>query len=169
MGVISGIFRTLLYSTTVACLSALGSFLYQYKKKLKLLEPWEPVGRVGKLYVYPLKSGKKIEVQEAECTEVGLRVTDCRGYKLRDRWADLLIRYCYVIDWLLKANVMNNFDNYNWFMQKQKENHFCCLVHTTVFSSFKEVVDIKTNVVYFFLYCWRISYDSAMAKSISYM
>lgn len=85
MGVISGIFRTVLYSTTVACLSALGSFLYQYKKKLKLLEPWEPVGRVGKLYVYPLKSGRKIEVQEAECTDVGLKIKDCRGYKLRDR------------------------------------------------------------------------------------
>lgn len=85
MGVVSGIFRTLLFSTTVACLSALGSLLYEYKKKLKLLEPWEPVGRVGKLCVYPLKSGKKIEVKEAECTELGLRIKDCRGYKLRDR------------------------------------------------------------------------------------
>lgn len=85
MGVISGIFRTFLYSTTVACLSALGTLLYQYKKKLKLLEPWEPVGTVGKLYIYPLKSGRKIEVETAECTEVGLRIKDCKGYRLRDR------------------------------------------------------------------------------------
>lgn len=82
-----GVFRTIFAATTItAALSALGTYLYQYKKKLKLLEPWQPVGTVAKLYIYPLKSGRKIEVNEAECTEYGLRLLPTAGgYQFRDR------------------------------------------------------------------------------------
>lgn len=85
MGVF-GVLRTLLAATTVTALSVLGTYLYHYKKKLKLLEPWQPVGKVSKLCIYPLKSGRKIEVNEAECTEYGLRLPqNVGGYQFRDR------------------------------------------------------------------------------------
>lgn len=85
MGVF-GVLRALFAATTVTALSVLATYLYQYKKKLKLLEPWQPVGKVTKLCIYPLKSGRKIEVDEAECTEYGLRLLPADGsYQFRDR------------------------------------------------------------------------------------
>lgn len=81
-----GVLKAFFTATILAGLSVLGTYFYRYKRKLKLLEPWRPVGTVEKLHVYPLKSGKKVEVDEAECTRFGLRTLKVPGkYQLRDR------------------------------------------------------------------------------------
>ncbi|XP_050508403.1 mitochondrial amidoxime-reducing component 1-like isoform X2 [Diabrotica virgifera virgifera] len=48
---------------------------------------WRKVGKVKKLCIYPFKSGKRIEVKEAECTKQGFREVE-KGHRkllLRDR------------------------------------------------------------------------------------
>ena len=50
----------------------LGTYIYQKFKKPCIPKEWKAVGNVKKLCIYPLKSGKRIEVNEAECTTRGL-------------------------------------------------------------------------------------------------
>lgn len=81
-----GVIKVFFTATLLAGFSVLGTYFYRYKRKLKLLEPWQPVGKVEKLYIYPLKSAKKIEVDQAECTQFGLQMVQSPGkYRFRDR------------------------------------------------------------------------------------
>lgn len=46
------------------------------KKKLnnrRVPKKWKVVGKVTKLFIYPLKSGKGLPVDRAECTKFGLK------------------------------------------------------------------------------------------------
>ncbi|XP_076252650.1 mitochondrial amidoxime reducing component 2-like isoform X2 [Rhynchophorus ferrugineus] len=70
-------------------LAALGVYFYRNKKKEILIIPWrwEEVGKLTRLNLYPLKSGHRIELNQAEATEFGLRQTkeDETVFQLRDR------------------------------------------------------------------------------------
>lgn len=70
-------------------LAALGAYFYRNRKKDILIIPWqwEEVGKLTKLNLYPLKSGHRIELNQAEATEFGLRQTkeDEDIFQLRDR------------------------------------------------------------------------------------
>lgn len=63
-------------------------YLY-YKRKIKDRVPteWTVVGKVENLFMYPLKSGKRIELTEAECTNKGFtEIPKFSGsFGLRDR------------------------------------------------------------------------------------
>lgn len=75
-------------TTSIALVSALGVYLYQTKRKSKKPpEKWEAVGEVTELYIYPLKSGRRVAVKKAECTQAGFKQTaeDEKVYQLRDR------------------------------------------------------------------------------------
>ncbi|XP_060530858.1 mitochondrial amidoxime-reducing component 1-like [Cylas formicarius] len=67
--------------------AALGVYLYRSKKKEIVPWRWREVGKLTKLNLYPLKSGHRIELSHAECTEFGLRQTpeDGKLHQLRDR------------------------------------------------------------------------------------
>lgn len=66
--------------------AAFGVYFYQRKKKEMIPWAWEEVGKITKLNLYPLKSGHRIELTQAECTEFGLRLTGDEGaFQLRDR------------------------------------------------------------------------------------
>lgn len=68
-------------------LSIIGTYLYRKKKGDQIPTKWKSVGEVTNLYLYPLKSGRAIELQEAQCTEYGLSHTsqDSGELQLRDR------------------------------------------------------------------------------------
>lgn len=70
-----------------AVLAYLGFQFFQKKKKEIIPWKWEEVGSLSQLYIYPLKSGHRMEVSRAECTEVGLKQTevDEKVLQLRDR------------------------------------------------------------------------------------
>ena len=46
-----------------------------------LVTKWEPVGKVSSLYIYPIKSCHRVEVDEGYCDALGLK----SGSNLRDR------------------------------------------------------------------------------------
>lgn len=75
-----------LLATTSVAVGAVGFYLYRKRKSTPPAQ-WEEVGTVTELYMYPLKSGKRIPVKRAECTKRGLRQTaeDGKIYQLRDR------------------------------------------------------------------------------------
>lgn len=78
----------LLLSTTATTVSVtLGIYLYQKWKKDQPPKQWEEVGKVTQLFIYPLKSGRRIPLKEVECTEFGSRQTETSNhvYRLRDR------------------------------------------------------------------------------------
>lgn len=78
----------LLATTSIALVSALGVYLYQTRRKSKKPpEKWEAVGKVTELYIYPLKSGRRIAVNKAECIQTGFKQTkeDEKAYQMRDR------------------------------------------------------------------------------------
>ena len=77
----SGVKSTLLLGFTAA--AAALAFLYAYRKRSR--KPCSKVGRVQKLFIYPIKSCKGIEVSKATCTPFGLQ----SGF-LRDRSVILL-------------------------------------------------------------------------------
>ncbi|XP_015514859.1 mitochondrial amidoxime-reducing component 1-like [Neodiprion pinetum] len=59
---------------------------YQYaKRKNRIPDKWMEVGTVGDLWIYPLKSGRAMEVEEAECTETGLIYHEENKFSLKDR------------------------------------------------------------------------------------
>lgn len=69
-------------------LAVIGVYLYQKKKKEYTPGTWKEVGTVEKLSIYPLKSGRRVELVQAECTNLGLRQTEEneKMFKLRDRF-----------------------------------------------------------------------------------
>ncbi|XP_018579002.1 mitochondrial amidoxime-reducing component 1-like [Anoplophora glabripennis] len=73
---------------TVAA-TTLGTYYYFSSKfkKSKFPNEWRAVGEVRKLCIYPFKSGKKLEVDQAECTKRGLMEEEKfdKSFRLRDR------------------------------------------------------------------------------------
>ncbi|XP_075212159.1 mitochondrial amidoxime-reducing component 1-like [Lycorma delicatula] len=73
-------------ATTVVAIS----YWLQQKKRNRIPTEWKPIGKVEQLFVYPLKSGKAIELKTAECTELGLKEIlsdEEKGrFTLRDRF-----------------------------------------------------------------------------------
>lgn len=61
--------------------------MYQKWKANQPPKEWEHIGTVRQLYIYPLKSGKRIPMKTVECTKYGSRQTPTtnRVYQLRDR------------------------------------------------------------------------------------
>ncbi|KAK5644009.1 hypothetical protein RI129_007854 [Pyrocoelia pectoralis] len=71
---------------TIGIASAFVISWYQKRKKEKPPTIWEAVGVVKNLYLYPLKSGKYIELQTALCTEYGVKMpTISNIHQLADR------------------------------------------------------------------------------------
>lgn len=58
---------------------------YLYKKSNKPPKIWKPVGTIAKLFVYPLKGGKRVELQQANCTKYGLQSADQSLSFFKDR------------------------------------------------------------------------------------
>lgn len=67
-------------------LSVVSAYLYQKKREI-IPKKWEEIGFIKKIYLYPLRSGHKVELQRAECTHSGLKQTeeDEKVFQLRDR------------------------------------------------------------------------------------
>ncbi|KAJ8933172.1 hypothetical protein NQ318_011913 [Aromia moschata] len=78
---------TAFFASVATVVAAIGAYLYQKKKKEILPWTWEEVGTLKRLNLYPLKSGHRLELMKAECTEFGLKQTaeDEKVYQLRDR------------------------------------------------------------------------------------
>lgn len=74
-------------STSIAILSVLGLYFYQRTKKFKPPAKWQEIGKVTELFIYPLKSGRRVPVKKAECTKFGFKQTeiDEKTYQMRDR------------------------------------------------------------------------------------
>nr|CAD7601813.1 unnamed protein product [Timema genevievae] len=47
---------------------------------------WRRVGELAELTVFPLKSGRGVRLEEADCTEIGLRTREEGVFQLRDRF-----------------------------------------------------------------------------------
>nr|CAD7399493.1 unnamed protein product [Timema cristinae] len=47
---------------------------------------WRRVGELAELTVFPLKSGRGVQLEEADCTEIGLRTREEGVFQLRDRF-----------------------------------------------------------------------------------
>lgn len=77
--------QTVVVATTVGAITVLGLYLYQKKRKNAVPTEWEPVGKVKGLYMYPLKSGRRIELRTADCDEFGVQLKTKSGFQLRDR------------------------------------------------------------------------------------
>lgn len=77
----------LVLTSTLAITCAVGLLFYQKRKRSQPPAKWEKVGEVTELYIYPLKSGRRVPLMEAECTKYGLKQTakDERVYQMRDR------------------------------------------------------------------------------------
>ncbi|KAF5305927.1 hypothetical protein FQR65_LT07538 [Abscondita terminalis] len=69
----------------VASASVVTSFAIYYLRKKWKHVVWEAVGTVESLYIYPLKSGRAIEVNGANCTEYGLQLNTFNQLHVRDR------------------------------------------------------------------------------------
>lgn len=82
-----GLGGTAFFATVATVATVIGVYLYQKKKKEIVPWAWEEIGTLKKLHLYPLKSGHRIELIQAECTEVGLSQSqeDEQRYHLRDR------------------------------------------------------------------------------------
>ncbi|CAG2061519.1 unnamed protein product, partial [Timema podura] len=48
---------------------------------------WRRVGELAELTVFPLKSGRGVQLEEADCTEIGLRTREEGVFQLRDSTA----------------------------------------------------------------------------------
>lgn len=72
-----------------AAVTTLGTYYYLYVKlkKSKFPSEWRAVGEVRKLCIYPFKSGRRLDVDQAECTKRGLMEEEKfdKSYRLRDR------------------------------------------------------------------------------------
>ncbi|KAF2899109.1 hypothetical protein ILUMI_07063 [Ignelater luminosus] len=78
--------ETVLIASTIGVLTILGLYWYQRKRKNAVPTKWEPVGKVKNLFIYPLKSGHRIELETAICTEYGIKMPKSGpSYQFRDR------------------------------------------------------------------------------------
>ncbi|KAF5305928.1 hypothetical protein FQR65_LT07539 [Abscondita terminalis] len=79
-------FESVLAAIGVGVLTSAAIYWYQRRKKCQVPTQWVPVGKVTRLYVYPLKSGHQIELETAMCTEYGLMVPQFLNlHQFRDR------------------------------------------------------------------------------------
>lgn len=63
-----------------------GIWYYRKYRRERFPKKWVPIGKVSELLMYPLKSGYRTQVNEAECTYFGFKqVSDKNVYKLQDR------------------------------------------------------------------------------------
>ncbi|XP_019869882.2 mitochondrial amidoxime reducing component 2 [Aethina tumida] len=78
---------TYIASAVTATVIVVAAYLMSRKKKDKVPENWQEVGILEKIYLYPLKSGRRIELEAADCTKVGIRETEKfdKSFRLRDR------------------------------------------------------------------------------------
>ena len=62
---------------------------YRYKNRDQIPTKWKLIGYVEKIAMYPVKSCNYLELEEAECTEIGLkeiqREGEPRKHLFRDR------------------------------------------------------------------------------------
>lgn len=74
-------------TTSIAVASAVILYFYQRRRRLNPPEKWEQVGKVTELYIYPLKSGRRIPVKTADCAKYSFKLAkaDNKLYQLRDR------------------------------------------------------------------------------------
>ncbi|XP_044749819.1 uncharacterized protein LOC123310418 [Coccinella septempunctata] len=82
--------KTTVIATTLFVAVSTGICVYvlkRNKRKNKIPTEWKQIGNVKKLYIFPLKSGRFIEIDRADCTEVGFRLikTEENPLELRDR------------------------------------------------------------------------------------
>jgi hypothetical protein len=59
--------------------------------KKKIPTKWRRVGEVSEMSIYPLKSGRGVDLKEASCTDLGLRTIEDETTHLLDRY-----RICYL-------------------------------------------------------------------------
>lgn len=91
-------YKSAVAATITAVAVALGIYMLWKKNKkpcylhppplkdVKIPTNWQRVGEVGKLSIYPLKSGTQMSVDKAACTEKGLKEVDTGGkLPLQDR------------------------------------------------------------------------------------
>ncbi|KAF5294893.1 hypothetical protein FQR65_LT10691 [Abscondita terminalis] len=72
-------------SVIVGASTVLGYYFYKRMCKNRIPTQWEPIGTVAEMYMYPLKSGKRLEITSAKCTEFGLQSEDPSLPHFRDR------------------------------------------------------------------------------------
>ncbi|KAF5305930.1 hypothetical protein FQR65_LT07541 [Abscondita terminalis] len=79
-------FENVLAAGLVGILSTISVYYYQRWRRNRVPTQWEPVGKVSRIFVYPLKSGHEVELDAAVCTEYGVMVAE-KGNKhqFRDR------------------------------------------------------------------------------------
>lgn len=78
--------EAVLIASTIGIITILGLYWYQKKRKISVPTKWEPVGKVKNLFIYPLKSGHRIELKTAICTEYGIKMPKSgSSYQFRDR------------------------------------------------------------------------------------
>ncbi|KAF2899112.1 hypothetical protein ILUMI_07066 [Ignelater luminosus] len=75
----------ILAATAVGAVTILGMYLYRKSKRNSIPTEWKAVGKVKGLYMYPLKSGRRVELKTAHCTGYGIQLKAENGYPLKDR------------------------------------------------------------------------------------
>ncbi|XP_031335296.1 mitochondrial amidoxime reducing component 2-like [Photinus pyralis] len=73
-----------LATTTVIAVTALAYYLRR-RARNRIPQQWEPVGNVTEMFMYPLKSGRRVPIDNAICTEFGFQPTDPSLPHFRDR------------------------------------------------------------------------------------
>lgn len=71
-------------ATAATVLAVIGAYAYYRKKKNTIPTNWVPVAKVKQLFAYPLKSGRRRELRNANATEHGICVNE-NNVILRDR------------------------------------------------------------------------------------
>ncbi|XP_074025964.1 mitochondrial amidoxime-reducing component 1 [Leptinotarsa decemlineata] len=76
-----------LVASLTTVVTVLGSYIYRRFKRPKIPKEWRPVAKVKKLYIYPMKSGRRLVVNRAECSKEGLMESEKfdKSFRLRDR------------------------------------------------------------------------------------
>jgi len=81
---------TLVIGVAAVLLTAAVAWWHQkVQGKNKVPTKWRRVGEVSEMTIYPLKSGKGVDLKKAHCTELGLR-------GISDKTTELLDRYTYM-------------------------------------------------------------------------
>lgn len=76
----------------VSCIIGLSYTWMAYRRREKEIPiHWKRAGIVENLVIYPLKSGKAVELKEADCSEFGLQGVSENNKYLRDRLLQLII------------------------------------------------------------------------------
>ncbi|KAK5644068.1 hypothetical protein RI129_007913 [Pyrocoelia pectoralis] len=103
----------------VVMVTAFGYYLYR-RARNRMPQKWDPIGTVTEMYMYPLKSGRRIEIQKAKCTGKGFQSTDPNLAHFRDR--------CLVI-YQEDTNEVKSAKNYPKILLIEAgmvdDNHFC--------------------------------------------